>query len=151
MSEGLQPSCGTMDGREHVLAVRVYYEDTDFTGVVYHAAYARFFERGRTEFLRLMGVHHSALLEGETPTAFAVTRLVVDYRRPARIDDALEVRTTFDRARGPRFYIGQRILRGSEVLVEGEVEVACIDLNGRAKRPPGNMMTMLEPLLTKSP
>lgn len=143
-----EPPSGRLDGREHVLPVRVYYEDTDFTGVVYHAAYARFCERGRTEFLRVMGVGHSALLEDANPTAFAVIRLAIDYRRAARIDDALEVRTVFERAKGPRLYIRQRILRGAEIIVEAEVEVACIDLSGRAKRPPRWMMDALAPLLT---
>jgi acyl-CoA thioester hydrolase len=147
----VQPSSGQMDGREHVLPVRVYYEDTDFTGVVYHAAYARFCERGRTEFLRTIGVMHSELLAGESPTAFTVTRLVIDYRRAARIDDALEVRTLMDRAKGPRLFIRQRILRGPEIIIEAEVEVACIGLDGRAKRPPVSMMAALAPLLTVAP
>jgi acyl-CoA thioester hydrolase len=146
-----QPSSGQMDGREHVLPVRVYYEDTDFTGVVYHAAYARFCERGRTEFLRTIGVMHSELLAGESPTAFTVTRLVIDYRRAARIDDALDVRTLMDRAKGPRLFIRQRILRGTEIIIEAEVEVACIGLDGRAKRPPASMMAALAPLLTLAP
>src|ERR1700709_2251409 len=83
------PSAGWMDGCEHVLPVRTYYEDTDFTGVVYHGAYVRFFERGRTDFLRLAGVNHAALLQRPDPLAFTVTRLAVDFRRAARIDDAL--------------------------------------------------------------
>ena len=70
-----EPSAGVFSGREHRLPVRVYYEDTDFTGVVYHASYLRFFERGRTEFLRAAGVEHSALLALPEPCAFAVTRL----------------------------------------------------------------------------
>ena len=77
------PSVGWLDGTEHVLPVRIYYEDTDFTGVVYHAAYVRFFERGRTDFLRLAGVSHAALLERSDPVAFTVTRLAVDFHRAA--------------------------------------------------------------------
>ena len=100
-----------MDGVEHVLPVRIYYEDTDFTGVVYHGGYVRFFERGRTDFLRLAGVSHAALLARPDPLAFTVVRLAIDFRRAARIDDALQVRTRFTAARGPRLFIAQRILR----------------------------------------
>ena len=144
MSEG-QPTAGWMDGREHVLAVRTYYEDTDFTGVVYHGAYVRFFERGRTEFLRFAGVNHAALLQRPDPLAFTVTRLAVDFRRAARIDDGLQVRTRFTAARGPRLLVRQRILREADLLAEAEVEAACIDLLGRARRPPIDLVAMLSP------
>ena len=92
-----------------MLPVRVYYEDTDFTGVVYHANYVRYFERGRSDFLRLAGVSHAELLEQPDPLAFVVTGLSIDFRKAARIDDALVVRTTFDCVRGPRLYISQAI------------------------------------------
>ena len=92
MSEA--PTAGRFDGREHVLPVRVYYEDTDFTGLVYHASYVRFFERGRSDFLRLAGVDHVAM--ARLDTAFAVLRLDVTFKAAARIDDALEVRTVFE-------------------------------------------------------
>ena len=78
------PAAGAFEGREHVLPVRVYYEDTDLTGVVYHANYLRFFERGRSDFLRLAGVDHQSLLERCPTRAFAVTRITVDFRRPRR-------------------------------------------------------------------
>ncbi|MDB5465348.1 MAG: hypothetical protein JWQ46_110 [Phenylobacterium sp.] len=140
------PSAGWLDGREHVLAVRVYYEDTDFTGVVYHANYARYFERGRSDFLRIAGVSHAALLEREDPAAFTVTRLAMDFRRAARIDDALLVRTTYDRVKGPRLFISQRIVRGEELIAEAQVEAACIDLRGRARKPPPELVEALRPL-----
>jgi acyl-CoA thioester hydrolase len=141
----LEPTAGAFDGREHVLPVRVYYEDTDFTGVVYHANYARYFERGRSDFLRLAGVAHAELLAHEAPTAFAVTRLVIDFRRAARIDDALEVRTLYDSVRGPRLNILQRILRAGELIAEAEVEVVCIGLDGRVRRPPATLVEALKP------
>ena len=81
------PSAGVFEGREHRLAVRVYYEDTDFTGVVYHANYARYFERGRSDYLRLIGVGHAELLARPDPCAFVITRLSMEFRRAARIDD----------------------------------------------------------------
>jgi len=144
------PSAGWIEGREHRLPVRVYYEDTDFTGVVYHGAYVRFFERGRSDFLRLIGVEHSALLDRAEPTAFAVTRLDIAFRRAARIDDALLVRTTFDGAKGPRLFISQRITRGEELVTTAAVEVACIDLQGRPRRPPASLVDALSPLFGKS-
>jgi acyl-CoA thioester hydrolase len=134
-----------MEGREHVLPVRIYYEDTDFTGVVYHGGYVRFLERGRTDFLRLAGVHHAALLARPDPLAFSVTRLSMDFRRAARIDDALTVRTRFTGARGPRLQIRQRILRAAEMIAEAQVEAVCIDPAGRARRPPPDLVAALTP------
>lgn len=139
------PSAGWLDGAEHVLPVRIYYEDTDFTGVVYHGGYVRFFERGRTDFLRLAGISHAALLERPDPLAFTVVRLAIDFKRAARIDDALQVRTRYRAVRGPRLFIGQRILRGEELIAEAEVEAACIDLSGRARRPPADLVQALTP------
>jgi acyl-CoA thioester hydrolase len=145
------PSAGWFEGREHLLPVRVYYEDTDFTGVVYHANYARYFERGRSDFLRLAGVRHAELLAAETPTAFTVTRLSIAFLGAARIDDALTVRTAFDYAKGARLFIRQRIVRDQTVICEAEVEAACIGLDGRARRPPRSMTEMLAPWFTPAP
>lgn len=139
------PSSGWLDGTEHVLPVRIYYEDTDFTGVVYHGGYVRFFERGRTDFLRLAGVSHAALLERPDPLAFTVVKLGIEFRRAARIDDALLVRTRYRAVRGPRLFIHQRILRGAELIAEAEVEAACIDLSGRPRRPPADLVQALTP------
>jgi acyl-CoA thioester hydrolase len=145
------PTAGRLVGREHRLPVRVYYEDTDFTGLVYHASYARYFERGRSDFLRLAGLGHAELLSRDDPAAFAVTRLEIAFRRAARIDDALLVATTYDAIRGPRLFAGQRITRGGELIATARVEAACIDLAGRARRPPAELVARLTPLLTASP
>jgi acyl-CoA thioester hydrolase len=145
------PSAGWLVGREHQLPVRIYYEDTDFTGVVYHANYLRYFERGRSDFFRLVGVSHSALLERPDPAAFTIVRITVDFKRAARIDDALLVRTTYDRARGPRLFISQRITRGEELIATAQVEAACIDLNGRARKPPPGLAQALAPLFEPAP
>jgi acyl-CoA thioester hydrolase len=145
------PSAGWLVGREHQLPVRIYYEDTDFTGVVYHANYLRYFERGRSDFFRVVGISHSALLERPDPSAFTITRMTVEFKRAARIDDALLVRTTYDSARGPRLFISQRITRGDELIATAQVEAACIDLQGRARRPPPGMAEALAPLFTPSP
>jgi acyl-CoA thioester hydrolase len=132
----MKPPSGAFEGREHVLPVRVYYEDTDFTGVVYHAGYLRFFERGRTEFLRAVGVEHAALLELPEPCAFALTRIAVEFRKAARVDDALEVRTKYHSVRGVRIGAAQRIVRDGALIAEADVEVVCIRPDGRPRRPP---------------
>jgi acyl-CoA thioester hydrolase len=139
------PSAGWFEGREHRLAVRIYYEDTDFTGVVYHANYVRYFERGRSDFLRLAGVSHSDLLARDDPAAFVITRLELDFKTPARIDDALIVVTTYDRVRGPRLFISQKILRDATLIAQAAVEAACISLDGRPRKPPAGMVERLSP------
>jgi acyl-CoA thioester hydrolase len=139
------PSAGWFEGREHRLPVRIYYEDTDFTGVVYHANYVRYLERGRSDFLRLAGVSHSDLLAREDPAAFVVTRLALDFKTPARIDDALVVVTTYDRVRGPRLFISQTIVRDEALIVQAAVEAACISLDGRPRKPPAGMVERLSP------
>ena len=147
MSEAPLPSAGVFVGREHRLAVRVYYEDTDFTGVVYHANYVRYFERGRSDFLRLIGIGHAELLDRPDPGAFVITRLAIDFRKAARIDDALLVRTTYDAIRGPRMDITQSITRGEELIASAVVEAACIRPDGRPRRPPPELLHSLNPLL----
>ena len=146
-----EPSAGMFVGREHRLPVRVYYEDTDFTGVVYHGAYVRFFERGRSDGLRVAGVIHTELLAAPDPAAFPVTRLAIDFIRAARIDDALTVRTLFEEAKGPRLIIRQSITRGEELIARAEVEAACIRPDGHARRPPALMAQRLAPYLRGAP
>jgi len=146
MSQPDQPFAGYLDGREHVLPVRVYYEDTDFTGVVYHGNYVRYFERGRSDFLRVVGVSHVSLLDRADQAAFTVVRMEIDFRRPARIDDGLAVRSSCARAKGPRLYFDQKIMRGEELIAQAVVEVACIDMSGRPRKPPTGLMETLRPL-----
>jgi acyl-CoA thioester hydrolase len=140
-----EASAGWFEGREHVLPVRVYYEDTDFTGLVYHANYVRYFERGRSDFFRLAGVSHSALLERDDPIAFVITKMAIEFKNPARIDDSLDVRTTYDRVRGPRLDIAQRVVRGDVLIAQATVEAACIGLDGRPRRPPRGLVEALTP------
>jgi acyl-CoA thioester hydrolase len=139
------PSAGWLEGREHVLPVRIYYEDTDFTGMVYHANYLRYFERGRSDFFRLVGISHTKLLQLAEPTAFTLVRIELDYRRAARVDDALLVRTTYDAVKGARLMVSQRIVRGEELIAQARVEAVCISLEGRAKKPPKEMVELLKP------
>ena len=123
----------------HTLPVRVYYEDTDFSGVVYHARYLHFFERGRTEAMRAAGGSHRAMFDAEEPLAFTVTDLSVRYRRPARVDEMLSVETTLAEMRGARLIFEQAVVREDQVLAEARVTVACMTLDGRPRRLPGWM------------
>jgi acyl-CoA thioester hydrolase len=120
---------------KHLLPIRVYYEDTDFSGVVYHASYLRFMERGRTELIRSLGIAQAELFDGDMALAFAVRRMGIEFLRPARMDDLLSVETLAVAARGATMDIKQRVLRGDEVLVSADVMVACVGA-GRARRIP---------------
>jgi acyl-CoA thioester hydrolase len=123
------------DGR-HIQPVRVYYEDTDFSGVVYHASYLRFMERGRTNYLRLLGADQRALFEqaaAEAPGfSFVVRSMQIDFKKPARMDDLLEVVTTPREVKGASIVLHQRVTRGGEMLVEATVQVAFVS-GGRAQ------------------
>lgn len=149
MSEDV-PNAGRFEGRIHHLPVRVYYEDTDFSGVVYHANYLRFFERGRSDFLRVAGIHHNELAAAADPTAFAVNKMELDFLKAARIDDALLVKTAFETMRGPRIFISQTLEKAGEILVTAKVQVCCISLTGRAKKPPAVLLERLKPFLEPS-
>ena len=129
---------GRLEDGGHVLPVRVYYEDTDFTGIVYHGAYVRFFERARSDFLRLIGIHHKALADGAhgQPIAFAVRGMTLDFQRPARIDDVLEIHTSLSEYRGARIKLDQLVYRDQELLVSAAVTVAVITQEGRPTRLP---------------
>lgn len=142
-----EPTMGRFDGRQHYFPIRVFYEDTDFSGVVYYANYLRFFERARSSFFRLAGVSHTELLERETPLAFVIRKIVLDYKASARIDDALTIVTTYDRFKGARLWVSQKIYREDQLLVTADSEAAVIDLNGRPRRAPGYVIEKLTPFL----
>ena len=125
----------------HTLPVRVYYEDTDFSGVVYHANYLRYFERGRTEALRAAGGSHAAMMDTDG-LAFTVTDLQVKYRRGARVDDELVVETTLAEMKGARMFFEQAVRRGEDVLATGRVTVACMTMDGRPRRIPQAMRAL---------
>ena len=144
------PNPGRFEGRIHHLPVRVYYEDTDFSGIVYHANYLRFFERGRSDFLRVAGIHHNELAAAADPTAFAVNKMEIEFLKAARIDDALLVKTAFETMRGPRIFISQTLEKAGEILVTAKVQVCCISLTGRAKKPPAMLLERLKPFLEPS-
>lgn len=121
--------------REHVLPVRVYWEDTDAGGIVYYANYLRYAERARSELLRTLGIHQRAFAD-ETGLLFAVRRLEAEYLSPARLDDALEVVTTVTEARGASVAMNQDVRRAGETLVRLKVVIACVNGRGRATRFP---------------
>src|SRR5215468_4705007 len=120
----------------HEMAVRVYYEDTDFTGIVYHASYLRFMERGRTNYLRLIGADHRSLFEAterEAPGfAFVVRSMAIEFLKPARMDDILTVTTAPEQVKGASMMLRQQVMRQGDVLVEAHVRVAFVS-GGRAR------------------
>jgi acyl-CoA thioester hydrolase len=140
-----EPPVGYFEGRKHFYPVRVFYEDTDFTNVVYYANYLRFLERARSSFFRLAGISHAELLDADVPVGFAIRKIEVEYIKPARIDDALLVMTTYDKYKGARLWVSQEVWRGDELLVTAKSEAACIDFNGRPKRPTKKMVENLAP------
>jgi acyl-CoA thioester hydrolase len=124
-------------GRRHVLAIRVYFEDTDFSGLVYHASYLRWCERGRSDCMRLMGSQHRALMApgaGREPAAFVVRRMTLEFLKPAAIDDILEVETRLKAATAATLTLDQRISRGDVVLFTAEVTVVLMATSGKPLR-----------------
>lgn len=126
----------TPDG--HRLSARVYYADTDFSGLVYHARYLEFLERGRSDYLRLSGVHHTELADGTRgeKIVWVVRRMEIDFRSPARMDDVLTIETRTAEISGARIVMAQRIRRGADFLIEARVEAAIIGESGRPRRFP---------------
>jgi len=140
------PHSGAIDdaAREHVFPVRVYYEDTDAAGIVYYVNYLKFAERARTEMLRLMGREQQRMMESEG-VAFAVKSARVEYFRPAKLDDALDVRTGLVEVAGASLKVRQRIFRGAELLVDMLIRLAVMDLSGRPTRLPADIRAALAP------
>jgi acyl-CoA thioester hydrolase len=136
MTERWPDVAGRIEGKMHFLPIRVYYEDTDFSGAVYHANYLKFCERARSDCLRLLGIHHS---EMHGTASFVVRRMVCDFLKPALIDNLLEVETRFVEFAGARMELVQTVLRAGEKLFEAQVTVALVDGEGRPKRLPPDM------------
>jgi acyl-CoA thioester hydrolase len=138
---------GEIWGGRHSMSVRVYYEDTDFSGVVYHASYLRFMERGRTNHLRLLGADHGTLFaqaQSEAPgLAFVVRTMQIEFLKSARMDDVLVVETAPVEVMGASVMLHQRVRRGDETLVEARVRVACVS-GGRARPIPKPLRIALQ-------
>ena len=126
----------------HRFPLRVYYEDTDFSGVVYHASYLRFFERGRTEFIRACGIDQQTM-HRETGVYFVVRRMEIDWLKPALMDDELVVETAPAKIGGASMVLTQRILRGDEVMTTAEVVVVILK-EGRPTRLPDSIRSKIE-------
>lgn len=144
LSAGLS---GVLTKAGHRLLARVYYADTDFSGVVYHARYLEFLERGRSDYLRLAGVHHTELAGGSLgeKIVWVVRRMEIDFRAPARIDDILTIDTRTDSISGARIFMAQKLWRGADLLVEARVEAAIIGESGRPRRFPREWMAAFLP------
>ena len=142
-----QDLAGRLTPEGHSLDVRVYFEDTDFSGVVYHARYLHFLERGRTDYLRLHGIGHRELMDGRfgEPMAFAVRHMDIDFLAPARIDDGLSVETRTRLLGGARIVLDQRIVKGEALLLTAKVKVAVISPQGRPRRMPAEVAARLSP------
>ena len=136
------PTSGHIADGSHVLPLRVYYEDTDAAGIVYYANWLRFLERGRTELLRLLGQEHSALRE-ERDVHWVVRRCAIEYLKPARLDEAIEIVTSCGELRGASLDMLQQARRGEETLVRAELTVACMGAGGRPVRLPPHVRAAL--------
>ncbi len=142
-----EPTMGRFDGKTHILPARVYYEDTDVSGIVYHANYLRMMERGRSEFLRLVGIHHMVMMAGEEPVAWTIRRMEIDYAKPARLDDALEIHTRYRTLTGARLTGEQWVKCKGVELVTAKIEAALITMTGKPRRIPEDVKAKLQPFL----
>lgn len=138
---------GALTAFGHRVMARVYYADTDFSGVVYHARYLEFLERGRSDFLRLAGVHHTELADGKhgESLVWVVKRMEIDFRSPARIDDILTIDTRTEKVSGARIFMAQQIRRTDDLLIEARVEAAIIGAHGRPRRFPKEWIDVFMP------
>lgn len=136
MTDGPWPGIsGSIRNGNHIKPIRIYFEDTDAGGVVYHARYVAFCERARSDCLRLLGIHQSTFEDCN----FVVRRMVCDFLRPARLDDLLEVHTRFLDMGGARLEIGQEVMLNGNTLFKAHVTVALVDSRGRPRRLPEDM------------
>ncbi|WP_380872883.1 tol-pal system-associated acyl-CoA thioesterase [Sphingomonas sp. DBB INV C78] len=140
-----RPFEGRFVGNEHRFAVRVYFEDTDLTGVVYHANYLRFMERARSDMLRVAGINQRDAQEGGEGY-YAVADLAIRYRRPAKLEDDLLVVSHVKEIRAASCVIHQRVMRGGEVVAEADVTAAFLSPDGRPRRQPRGWIEIFERL-----
>ncbi|MAC11588.1 tol-pal system-associated acyl-CoA thioesterase [Novosphingopyxis sp. YJ-S2-01] len=140
------PYHGHFIGPEHRFAIRVYFEDTDFSGVVYHANYLRFFERARSDMLRVAGIDQAAAHEAGTGV-YAVAAMDLKFRAPAHFDDALLIRSHVTAVRGASCVIAQRLFRDDLLLCEASVTAAFVSPSGRPTRQPKDWLAIYEALM----
>lgn len=147
MGEILSALDGKIDGCRHAMTIRVYYEDTDFSGIVYHANYLRFMERGRTNYLRLLGSNQNKLFEEKanegSGSAFVVRSMNIEFFKSAVMDDLLEIITVPLEVKGASFVLNQKVIRRDELLAEANVKIAFVS-NGRATPLPKELASLLK-------
>ena len=141
-----QPTSGRFAGSEHRYPLRVFFEDTDLSGVVYHANYLRFMERARSDMLRVAGIDQRAAFEAGGG-AYAVADLQIRFRAPARLDDALLVVSSLAQVRAASVVIHQQVRRSGEVLTDATVTAALVSPAGRAQRQPAAWTAIYRQLL----
>lgn len=142
MNDILTAESGVLRGGAHLLPQRVYYEDTDFSGFVYHASYLRLLERGRTEMLRALGVHQGEIHAGDAPFVFVVRAMSIEFLKPARMDDVVVVETRAAEIGGASMVLAQKLVRGAQTLVTAEVRVAVV-AGGKPTRLPKDVRAKL--------
>jgi acyl-CoA thioester hydrolase len=140
---------GRFEGKTHILPIRIYYEDTDLSAVVYHANYLRFMERGRSEYFRAVGVR-LAYLDDPEPSAWTLRKVSLEFVRPARVEDMIEVHTTATSLTGARLSADQTIYCGDTLLTRGFVEACVMTLSGKPRRIPREMRDKLLPFLCET-
>ena len=128
----------------HSLTLRVYYEDTDLAGIVYYANYLKFIERGRSEWLRELGIDQAAL-KARQGQVFAVRHIEADYLRPARFDDLIQIRSALHQIRPARLILSQQVLRDAELLFDARVTIVCLGDNGRPRALPSGLVRAFQP------
>ena len=137
------PTSGRIEGGRHILPLRIYYEDTDAQGIVYYANWLKFLERGRTELLRVLGFDQSTM-RAEAGVNWVVRRCLIDYMKPARFDDTIDVVTTCGELRGASARMVQEAMRAGEVLVRAEFLIACMGPDGKPIRVPAAALAALQ-------
>lgn len=140
------PYQGQFDGTKHLFAVRVYFEDTDFSGVVYHARYLHFMERARSDMLACVGIDQRRV-HAEGQGAYAVTEMHIKYRKPAHFDDALVVVSTVEAVRAASCDIRQIIMRGDDILTKAVVTAAFVSPDGKPRRQPAHWVAAFQPII----
>lgn len=138
---------GKLDGDVHKLPIRIYYEDTDFSGRVYHANYLKFCERGRTDFLRLLEIHQDILAQLDVPLFFVVRHMDVDFLAPAKMDDIIEVQTKLRSLKGVRFVLDQQVFCNDFLLFKTVVTCAIVNVAGKPTRIDGDTKAKFAVLL----
>ncbi|MGH6876757.1 MAG: YbgC/FadM family acyl-CoA thioesterase [Rhizomicrobium sp.] len=134
---------GRFEGIVHILPIRIYYEDTDLSGMVYHANYLRYMERGRSEFFRCVGITRLAMLDANEPAAWTLRKASLEFFRPARVDALIEVHTKASSLSGARLTADQRIYSENQLLAQGSVEACIVTLAGRPRRIPCDVRAKL--------